>query len=117
MLPMMLLKDQAGGTGYNGEFSASDEGWTDATILYVPYGYDLRKTASQGIFAVPFSYFVSEECFFDYYIAHVRQGYQNNFYDVEDSDESLYQFFVSYEGKGDDLYFSVETYYSGMVPT
>ena len=65
---------------------------------------------------MPFNYFAGNDCFFDYQIAHLRSDYISNYFDVEDSNDELREFFVTYEGKGHDLYFSVETYYSGMIP-
>ena len=58
----------------------------------VPKGIDIRKSHKDGIFVVKDTDFL--RCFFDYQIGHIRKGYVDKWYDLEDDDgsEKLYKF-------------------------
>jgi len=81
----------------------------------VPLGID--PTKKNGIIIVDHEDFL--ECFQDYQIAHYRneQGYSDDWYDKENDKgrEETYQ--VTVPRKDGDLYFTVETYFQGMVPS
>ena len=45
-----------------------------------------------------------------------QQGYSSDWYDVDDSDESQFEFTVAVPEKNGDLYFNVDSYYYNMMP-
>ncbi len=57
------------------------------------------------------------EIFAYVYISHNREdeGYDGNWYDVEDGADTN-TFYVTIPENNGDLYFTAETYYQGMIP-
>ena len=115
---MLLLRDPLASTEYSGEWGHDDPNWSEALIAQVPLGIDPTASHTDGIFTIPMSLFSDPDCLTNYQIAHLRDsdGYSNNWYDMEDSDESSRDFFVTVPRDSGPLYFTVETYYQNMIP-
>ena len=84
-------------------------------------GVDPLYAADEGIFAMPLEKLArSAECFSEFYIGHNRGdlGYKADWFDAMDMDEDLHRYKVEIPRKeGTTLYFNVESYYPGIVPT
>ena len=76
----------------------------------MPYGVDPTKSHEDGIFIVDKDQFI--EIFKYVYVAHNREneGYDGNWYDVEEGDDKN-TFYTIIPEKNGDLYFTAETYY------
>lgn len=84
----------------------------------IPHGVDYTTAADDGIFFLSKDEFL--ECFDDFQIGHYRaaEGYVDTWYDREnDSTGSMDVYTVTPTAQSGDLYFTVETYYLGMVPS
>jgi hypothetical protein len=90
------LKDHIGATSYSGDWCATDSRWTDDIVGNLPFDIDPRTSAIDGIFIAPFSSFENDDCFFDYQIAHIRDGFVDNFYDAENMDEETHSYYITY---------------------
>lgn len=55
-------------------------------------------------------------CFKEVSIAHKKEGYSNNWYDVENDIGFLAEYTVTIPKRDGDLYFGVESYYTSMYP-
>jgi hypothetical protein len=57
-------------------------------------------------------------CFYDFQIAHYRdnEGYQGQWYDVDDSKQVDNYFYVTVPENDGELYFTVESYFHAMFP-
>lgn len=91
--------------------------WTEEYIKQVPHGINPWTAHMDGIFFVDKTEFLG--CFDEFQIAHYRdnEGYSDNWIDVEDG-QSWYEddFSMIINEKKGDLYFTVESYYYGMIP-
>lgn len=91
--------------------------WTEEYVKQVPHNINPYTAHTDGIFFVDKTEFTG--CFDEYQIAHYRhtENYYDNWYDVDDGAswfEDDYSM-ISHEKKG-DLYFTLESYYYGMIP-
>lgn len=130
---MVMIRNPWGLTRYTGQFSATDYRWTSSLIAQVPFGLDPTTSADIGIFVMPITLFANRniDCVTDYQIGHLRtgEGYTDDWFDVEDennyqgftgeypsNDETQQEFSITVPRNNGDLYFTAESYYSGMVP-
>jgi hypothetical protein len=91
--------------------------WTDDYKTQVPHSVDPTTAADDGIFFIDKTEFLG--CFDDFQIAHYRddEGYTDNWFDSESlGSKWSSRYTVTVPEQSDDLYFSVETYYYGMIP-
>lgn len=116
----LLMRDPFGTSQYNQTWSMDDPNWTESLISQVPWGVDVRtQQASEGLFTVPISLFIGNDCFGEYLIGHNREadGYADRWYDAENDDgEMKTYFYYPQRNVVTDLYFSVESYNEGIVP-
>jgi hypothetical protein len=92
-----------------------DSAWTADYISQVPNGVNPTTSNEQGIFMIEHTDFQS--CFEDYHIGHLRDGYENYWYDKEgDDSRGSETYTVTVPAKSGDLYFSAETYIQGTIP-
>lgn len=115
-----MIRNPWGTAGYTGTWNKDDTDWTDALVAQVPFGVDPRTAqASDGIFIVPNTIFIGDNCFDGYQIGHYRdgEGYSNKWIDNENSvDNQIYNYYFQTDNSGSDLYFSVSTYPYMVVP-
>ena len=113
---MYLIRNPWNNTKFNQNWNHNDRQWTLSTLRQVPLGIDIRRSHTDGIFAIESVDFL--RCFYDYQIGHLRQseGYVDTWYDRENDDgtEKSYKFQPPY--RRGDLYISVESYYMQMIP-
>ena len=85
---LYMLRNPWGITEYNMSWKSSDPAWTDDYISQVPNGIDPTTSDELGIFFVDADDFMT--CFQDFQIGHYRhaEGYDSDWYDVEDNDKS-----------------------------
>lgn len=91
--------------------------WTDDYKTQVPHSVNVTTAADDGIFFIDKTEFL--DCFDDFQIGHYRddEGYTDNWIDSEaDGSWSTDSYTVTPPAQSGDLYFSVETYYYGMIP-
>ena len=112
---MYMLRDAWSSTNYESEYAFDSSFWTDDYRSQVPYGVDPTSSHDDGIFIVDKAQFM--EIFAYVYISHNREdeGYDGNWYDVEEGADTN-TFYVTVPNNTGDLYFTAETYYSGMIP-
>jgi len=97
------------------DWASDDSAWTEDYISQVPLSIDPLTANSEGIFFVESSDF--QTCFQDYHIGHLRDGYDNYWYDQEkDDSRGSETYSISVPAQQGDLYFSVETYFQGTIP-
>ena len=117
---VLLVRNPWGTTGYNSTFNKADEIWTQTgTKAQVPNGVDPTKDWNNSYFVIPISKFINAECFANYQIAHERaaEGYSTSWYDAENTQtETYYDYIITVPAKSGDLYFTVESYYAGIIP-
>lgn len=93
--------------------------WTDETIQGVPHGVDPRQSKDTGIFATPVEGIVAGKCFQGYTTAFLRddEGYASRWYDKENSEDSVHAYyFFTPTNNDNDIYVTVESYYSEIIP-
>lgn len=119
---MMMLRNPWGDTGYSHTWNKDDVNWTDELVAQVPYGVDPRTSDTVGVFFMEFDDFLTSECINDFVIQHYRdaEGYSYNWYDLEDGEDTNDQYVEYYvqipDEKEGSLYFTVDTYYEGIIP-
>lgn len=117
---MIMLRNPWGTTGYSGAWHKGDTSWTDSLVSEVPFGIDPRTSDVDGIFVMPISTFTdtSQDCIYSYEIAHVRtsEGYIRTYYDQENDDGSMKDYYVTVPAADGGIYFMAETYYQDIVP-
>lgn len=96
-------------------WTSSDEAWTSDYISQVPLSIDPTTANAEGIFFVESTDF--QTCFQDYHIGHLRDGYDNYWYDEEgDDSRGSEKYTITVPAQQGDLYFSTETYIQGTIP-
>ena len=83
----------------------------------MPHNVDPATSQNDGIFFTDSVDFL--RCFSDFQVAHYRdnEGYTDTWYDKENDDGQLSQYEVTIPTQDGDLYFTVDTYFYGLVPT
>ena len=119
----LLVRNPWGTANYNQEWSKDDTNWTNDLVAQVPFGIDVRtQQASDGYFVVPISKLIGTDCFADYSIGHYRagEGYTDKWYDKENNNangvEVAQYYFDRDQNVASDMYFTVETYTSKIIP-
>lgn len=91
--------------------------WTQEYAKQVPHGINIWTSFKDGIFFIDKTEFLG--CFDEWQIAHYRdaEGYSGNWYDVDDGQSWFEDDYtvITHDKKG-DLYFTLESYYYGMIP-
>ena len=105
---MLLLRDPLNDHHFLGKWSSSSEKWTEELKASIPYGF--TPDSSLILEADEFTY-----CFSRFQIGHYRPGYSDTWFDQDNDDGIVKSYLFKAIGQG-DLYFTVETYYQGMVP-
>ena len=111
---MLIIRNPWGKHYYNSTWSAKDSNWTPDLIRQVPYGIDPTDKTT-GIFVAPVEALFRGKCFEALSISHVRQGYEDTWYDRinDDGQYSAYQFVSNTDSH---IYVTVETYSYSIVP-
>ena len=133
---MIMMRNPWGSTHYSGPWSKNDGRWTSSKVAQVPFGIDPRTDHEIGVFTIPLSTFADRgiQCIENYSIGHMRsgEGYKFSWYDEDNvqnyrqswstrvglgggNDESEQEFKITVPQNDGDLYFTLETYYPGMV--
>lgn len=82
---MYLLRNPWSITYYSSDWHAEDPRWTDDLVSQVPYSIDPRTSRDQGIFTIPYSKIINEECITSLQVGHQRssEGYNQLWFDQE----------------------------------
>jgi len=113
------LRDPRGNSEYLNEWSYLDSRWNKAENLEnVPQNIDPRHSYQNGTFVVPVTKFIQGQCFSEFYVSHHRasEGFKKSRFDAIDQDEENHSYEFEVPKNHGDLFFSVESYYEGMVP-
>lgn len=118
----LLVRNPWGSSYYTGPWNKDDTDWTDDLVAQVPHGIDPRTDqASQGVFVLPTSMLIGQDCIADIQIGHERsaEGYTDTWFDQEDAvDAQTYSYTFDVDSSvNSDYYFMVETYAHEIVPT
>jgi hypothetical protein len=116
---VFLMRNPWGVSYYTSRWNFEDSLWTNSAKQQASAAYngiDPTKANKEGYFVVPASELINGGCFYDYYIAHIKAGYQDSWYDADNMDENVHSYFIPVPAKDGDLYFSVESYPVNSVP-
>lgn len=114
---MYMLRNPWGISYFNQSWASGDAAWTTAYKSQVPHSVDPDTSQNDGVFFMNSNDFLY--CFSDFQVAHYRdnEGYSDTWYDKENDNGELAQYEVTVPIQDGDLYFTVESYFYGLVPT
>lgn len=113
---MYMIRNPWGISTYTGSWNYADSAWTSDYISQVPHSVNPTTSYTDGIFFVNAADFLV--CFESFQIAHYRddEGYTDTWYDKEGDFGFENQYQIEVPAVDGDLYFTVETYFYGLVP-
>jgi hypothetical protein len=116
---VILSRNPWGRTSYNQAWQKTDANWnadTKAQAALAYPGFDPTPSYDLGYFVMPMTKLLNGECYADYQIAHLRNGYSDTWYDANNMNEEMHKYSITVPAKDGDLYFTVESYPINSVP-